>query len=68
MNLLAFDGLPILENKPTPNTHIQMALENLGMDPNDQLLVAFNINLHEANRLRYARFMRSPRGLETKPI
>jgi hypothetical protein len=67
MNLLAFYGLSILENKPTPNIHFQMNLKNLGVDFNDQLLITFNINLHEANMLQYARFTRSPRGLKTKP-
>jgi hypothetical protein len=35
MNSSTFEKLPILENKPTTNTDIQMTLENLGMDPNN---------------------------------
>lgn len=36
------------------------------MGPNDQLLVPFNDNLHEAIRFWCARFIRRSRGLETK--
>jgi hypothetical protein len=31
MNSLTYEKLPVLENIPTPNTHTQMTLENLGM-------------------------------------
>ncbi len=48
MNSLAYEKLPIPKNTPAPNTHTLMNLENLGMGPNDQLLVPFNDNLHEA--------------------
>jgi hypothetical protein len=43
-----------------------MTLKNLGMDPYDQLLTTFNNHLHDAIRFWYARFIRSPKILETK--
>jgi hypothetical protein len=36
MNSLTFEKFPIIENKRTPNIHIQMTLENLRMDLNNQ--------------------------------
>ncbi len=68
MNSLTYEKRPIPKNIPTPNTHIVMTLKNLGIGPNDQLLVPFNNNLHEAIRFRYARFIRRSIGLETKLV
>jgi hypothetical protein len=43
-----------------------MTLKNLGMSLNDQFLIPFNDNLHEAIKFWCARFIRRLRGLETK--
>jgi len=68
MNSVTSEKFPIIENKPTPNIHTQMTLENLRMDPSNQFLVPFNSNLHEAIRFQYARFTRRSKGLKTKPV
>jgi hypothetical protein len=46
MNSLVYEKLPIPKNKPT--IHIEMTLKNLRVVINNQLLVPFNNNLHEA--------------------
>jgi hypothetical protein len=68
MNSLAYEKLPIFKSKFATNTHIQMTLKNLRVVINNQLLVPFNNNLHEAIKFRYARFTSGSKGLETKPI
>ncbi len=59
---------PFLKTYPHPHTHTLMTLKNLRNGPNDQLLVPFNNNLHEAIKFWYARFIRRSIGVETKLV